>query len=328
MPGEDARAPWWARAPARLALLLVVLAVVACYGVPKIIANASPGTSAPQCPFDVAPLAKESVPDVEFTAYADRLFSLPGRGRLDTWGLQEPDAAWADNPPRNLGLPHSLRVDAGIEMRWWSAAGDHLGASLFVFPDDTSAAEYVNDAASALCRADAIATAISRPSGARAVIWANPEGYLQTDIYFARGRNVYRLAAVAPGAEGEHPRAAGIQQLLRVPASLACDLADARCGRPSGSSPLARKLAQVRLEGIHAGDIVEVDRLGRRFHALVTGNAPEGLAFQPFDRRITYRSCRAHQVRAHWAKRGRPRATEEPLEPSPLQLELDTTVRD
>lgn len=84
----------------------------------------------------------------------------------------------------------------------------------------------------------------------------------------------------------------------------------------------------MRLEGIQAGDIVEVDRLGRRFHALVTGSAAGGLAVQPLDRRVTYRSCRAHEVVAHWSKRGRPRATEEPLEPSVLQLELDTTVRD
>lgn len=84
----------------------------------------------------------------------------------------------------------------------------------------------------------------------------------------------------------------------------------------------------MRLEGIQVGDIVEVDRLGRRFHALVTGNAPGGLSVQPLDKRITYHSCRAHEVTVHWAKRGRPRATTEPLEPSPLQLELDTTVRD
>jgi hypothetical protein len=83
----------------------------------------------------------------------------------------------------------------------------------------------------------------------------------------------------------------------------------------------------MRLEGIQAGDIVEVDRLGRRFHALVTDNAPGGLAFQPLDKRISYRSCRAHEVRAHWAKRGRPRSTDDPLEPSPLQLGMDTTVR-
>lgn len=84
----------------------------------------------------------------------------------------------------------------------------------------------------------------------------------------------------------------------------------------------------MRLEGIQTGDIVEIDRLGRRFHALVTGNAPGGLSIQPLDRRITYRSCRARDVVGHWAKRGRPRETGRPLEPSPLQLELDTTIRD
>jgi hypothetical protein len=83
----------------------------------------------------------------------------------------------------------------------------------------------------------------------------------------------------------------------------------------------------MRLEGIDAGDIVEVDRLGRRFHALVTGSASGGLAVQPLDRKITYRSCRAHEVVGHWAKRGRPRSTNEPLQPEVLQLELDLTVR-
>jgi hypothetical protein len=84
----------------------------------------------------------------------------------------------------------------------------------------------------------------------------------------------------------------------------------------------------MRLEAIRIGDIVEVDRLGRRFHALVIGNAQGGLTVQPLDRRVSYRSCRAHEVVGHWAKRGRPRTTEEPLEPSPLQLEFDTTERD
>jgi hypothetical protein len=98
--------------------------------------------------------------------------------------------------------------------------------------------------------------------------------------------------------------------------------------RSSPHAAPARTLARIRLEGIQAGDIVEVDRLGRRFHALVSGNAPDGLSIQPLDRRVTYRSCRAHEVVAHWSKRGRPRATSEPLEPSVLQLEFDTTVRD
>jgi hypothetical protein len=84
----------------------------------------------------------------------------------------------------------------------------------------------------------------------------------------------------------------------------------------------------VRLAGIEIGDIVEVDRLGRRFHAVVTGNSTGGLVILPLDRRITYRACRAHEVLTHWAKRGRPRVSEEPLRPEHLQLELDTTVRD
>lgn len=83
----------------------------------------------------------------------------------------------------------------------------------------------------------------------------------------------------------------------------------------------------MRLEGIETGDIVEIDRLGRRFHALVSGNAPGGLSIQPLDRRVSYRSCRAREVVAHWSKRGRPRATTEPLEPEVLQLEFDLTRR-
>jgi hypothetical protein len=92
------------------------------------------------------------------------------------------------------------------------------------------------------------------------------------------------------------------------------------------SAPGSRvRLATMRLEGIRAGDIVEVDRLGRRFHALVGGSAEGGLLIEPLDRRVTYRMCRPHEVLAHWAKRGRSRPTGEPLEPSPVQLELDTT---
>jgi hypothetical protein len=83
----------------------------------------------------------------------------------------------------------------------------------------------------------------------------------------------------------------------------------------------------MRLEGIEHGDIVEVDRLGRRFHALVAGNTVGGLSIQPLDRKVTYRSCRAHEVVSHWSKRGRPRQTSDPLQPSVLQLEFDLTVR-
>jgi hypothetical protein len=83
----------------------------------------------------------------------------------------------------------------------------------------------------------------------------------------------------------------------------------------------------MRLEGIHTGDIVEVDHKGRRFHAVVTGAAPGGLAIAPTDRRVTYYTCRSREVVGHWAKRGRPRETSAPLRPSPRQLQIDLAPR-
>jgi hypothetical protein len=83
----------------------------------------------------------------------------------------------------------------------------------------------------------------------------------------------------------------------------------------------------MRLEGIQTGDIVEVDRQGRRFHAIVTGPAAGGIALRPLDRRVNYYSARSQEVIGHWAKRGRPRTTNAPLEPSPRQLEIDLTER-
>lgn len=238
MPRDDAAAPWWARAPARLAFLLAVLAGVAAYGVPRIIANASagtspPGTSARPCSPVVPSLAKATIPEIERTAdYYAGLYALLGRGRLDVWGLQEPSAAWADNPPGSVSLPHLVLVDAGFEMRWWSPAGDHLGASLFAFPDSRSAEEYVSEASSSRCRMAAVSGAVSQPSGARALVWENPEGYLQADVYFARGSVVYRLAAVGSGPQGERPTRADAPQLLRVADGLACALTHAGCTSP------------------------------------------------------------------------------------------------
>ena len=84
----------------------------------------------------------------------------------------------------------------------------------------------------------------------------------------------------------------------------------------------------MRSEGIQTGDIVEVDHKGRRFFAVVTGSAPGGLALRPTDRRVNHYSARSREVVGHWAKRGRPRATSEPLKPSPRQLEMDLSPRD
>jgi hypothetical protein len=83
----------------------------------------------------------------------------------------------------------------------------------------------------------------------------------------------------------------------------------------------------MRLDGIKTGHIVEVDRLGRRFHAIVTGPVPGGLALQPLDRRVNYYTCRSREVVGHWAKRGRGGSARSVRRASSSQLELELSRR-
>jgi len=67
--------------------------------------------------------------------------------------------------------------------------------------------------------------------------------------------------------------------------------------------PARRPAATQRLtsKGIAKGDIVEVDRKGRRFHAVVTGIEQRDsgrfeLALRPLDARISYRRATVRDV--------------------------------
>lgn len=80
----------------------------------------------------------------------------------------------------------------------------------------------------------------------------------------------------------------------------------------------------MRLADVVAGDIVLVNRKGRVFHAVVGAARPGGLTIEPIDRRVTYRTCTAHEVAGHWARRGRPHASDAAsLGPTPRQLGFD-----
>ncbi len=56
------------------------------------------------------------------------------------------------------------------------------------------------------------------------------------------------------------------------------------------------------IQCVKAGDLVEVDRKGRRFHAEVEERAGRELFIRPLDRRITYRTCTSREVVGHWHK--------------------------
>jgi hypothetical protein len=211
----------------RLGVLLVALAAVAVYGVPRIIRNASASAGGVVCPSAPATLR---LPDSRFRIMlqASALDSLTGGGTADTQGWQEPSAAWSDSPPADVAVGDSAIVDAGYELRWFSAQGHEL-AGLFVFASPAAARRYVAKASGVSCHAKAVAYSVPRPRGARALIWTNPVQARQADLFFARGVTVYRLAVVPPagGSAGRDRR-----DLVHIDQRLACQLGAAGC--PSG----------------------------------------------------------------------------------------------
>ena len=84
--------------------------------------------------------------------------------------------------------------------------------------------------------------------------------------------------------------------LIEVPAS-------------DGPAPPVRRATS---KGIGAGDIVLVDKKGRRFHALVTEleqleSGRFELVVRPLDSRISWRTASVREVVEVWRRAGRPR---------------------
>jgi hypothetical protein len=76
----------------------------------------------------------------------------------------------------------------------------------------------------------------------------------------------------------------------------------------AGPSPETATLRQTS-KGIAPGDIVEIDRKGRRFHALVDGLEQRDsgrfeLEVRPLDSRISYRRATVREVVTVWRRAG------------------------
>ena len=92
---------------------------------------------------------------------------------------------------------------------------------------------------------------------------------------------------------------------------------DARApGHPDRRRPTtgtAERPERTTSKGIGAGDIVLVDKKGRRFHALVTEleqleTGRFELVVRPLDSRISWRTASVREVVEVWRRAGRPRA--------------------
>jgi hypothetical protein len=80
---------------------------------------------------------------------------------------------------------------------------------------------------------------------------------------------------------------------------------DALFELPTETAP--PRTQRVSSKGIAAGDVVEVDKKGRRFHALVKSLDQDAkgyfhLELQPFDRRVSYRQATVREVVTVWRR--------------------------
>jgi hypothetical protein len=80
---------------------------------------------------------------------------------------------------------------------------------------------------------------------------------------------------------------------------------------PQSVAPPAPK--RTTSKGIGTGDIVLIDKKGRRFHALVTSleqleTGRFELALRPLDSRISWRTASVREVVEVWRRAGRPAA--------------------
>jgi hypothetical protein len=78
------------------------------------------------------------------------------------------------------------------------------------------------------------------------------------------------------------------------------------------STEAERAPKRLTSKGIGAGDIVLVDKKGRRFHALVTEleqleSGRFELVVRPLDTRISWRTASVREVVEVWRRAGRPR---------------------
>ncbi|HEY2397931.1 MAG TPA: hypothetical protein VGH78_02965 [Solirubrobacteraceae bacterium] len=233
--GVQPSLPWWL---ARRARLLALLACLAAAGAGLLHSRtglfeggSASGYSGHGCPPATPPLQMVGLGQV----VALRRSLLPliaplSRSRY-AWGTASPDVAWTDNAPTELPWSRSTGDlwPASYEMRVWMANRDDVVADVFLFTSERRAAAYFADATSPRCHLAAREMPASSPPRGRNLIWTNPDGPNQQDLFLLRGPRVYRVADVR--ALRAHPRPASVERGigLHLVNTLGCALAEASC---------------------------------------------------------------------------------------------------
>jgi hypothetical protein len=250
------RVPWWIGPRVRLSALLVCLAatVVALLGTNTSAfstAGGSSGGARPGCiPATVPALASVRLDGIK-ELRADLLRVMRPIGPRYEWGTVAPASVWSDDVPQRLfqsGLTTN-RWPGSYEMRAWARDRDgarnrdDVVADVFLFANTSRARRFFDEATSAQCHRDGKAQPASRPPGSRNLVWLNPDGFPQEDVFMLLGPRVYRIGEVRSAHPSVPPSVEQRAGLSAVDA-LACSLKDAGCDG-AGSGGLS--------SGIHVG---------------------------------------------------------------------------
>ena len=190
----------------RLPLLLAALAALIVYGVTSGygILGLGGGSAADgwaphnDCPYSNAPsVATISRSELLRLREGLRRIVHGERRRMYEQGLIPSSYAWTDGEPGGPAPPPLGPQDpAGYEIRWWLASGDDVVADVLVFAGRRQAQDFFKRASSAQCRTTGAAFPATSPPGGRNLVWRNPDGFAQEDVYLLRGRRVYRVSVV------------------------------------------------------------------------------------------------------------------------------------
>ena len=235
----DGGLPWWMGSRARLAVLLVCLGA-ALLGLTVsrtgLLSAAEEPSAEPRAGGCVRP-APPPLLTVDFQqlkALRAGLLAVMAPlalGRYE-WGIASLKDAWSDNSPQDLRSARlsGERWPGSYAMRAW-ASGDDVVSEVFLFADAAQARTFFQEASSTHCHRAAVARPASWPPGARNLIWVNPDGPTEEDVYLVRGPRVYRVSDVRPQRTPTAPSTEEPAGISRVNA-LACGLPGAGCRTP------------------------------------------------------------------------------------------------
>ena len=240
---------WWEDTRIRLLLILVLLGGAlfvfggrhgagASYSEPPI-----PPVARRYC--SSVPPALEQIPVAQFQKLGAELAAVVSEvgGREYAAGVVPANVIFSDNAPEHDPQADQAGglVPAGYEMRrwasdpqWGAAYQDDMVGDVFLFAEPRQASRFFKEASGVRCHRQARALPASRPTGARNLIWVNPDGYTQEDALLLLGRRVYRISDVRPQEATVAPSPAEQRQGVLTVDAVACVIPGASCP-PTGA---------------------------------------------------------------------------------------------